>query len=102
MSVRFIVNLAVLLKISFSLAQNTVGTTFVTPDFSDGYTIININTSTHLINNCGEVVKEWNSSHLPGNAVYLLANGNLLRAGRIDTGSTITMGGAGGIIELFD
>ncbi|MFD2915390.1 aryl-sulfate sulfotransferase [Psychroserpens luteus] len=93
----------ILLFLSFAKAQNTVGTTFINENVFDAYTLFTSNTKSFLINNCGEVINEWNSTYLPGNAVYLLPNGNLLRAGRLDDGSSnITFGGQGGIIELFD
>jgi len=95
-----------LLSLFFSLSiigQNTVGTISVTNDVYDGYTLFNIHTKAYLINNCGEVVNQWNSAYLPGSSVYLLPNGNLLRAGRLDDGSSdIGFGGQGGIVELFD
>ncbi|MEM5565313.1 aryl-sulfate sulfotransferase [Psychroserpens sp. AS72] len=92
-----------LLFFSFSHAQNTVGTTFINENVFNAYTLFTTNTKSFLINNCGEVVNEWNSTYSPGNAVYLLPNGNLLRAGRLNDGSSnITFGGQGGIVELFD
>ncbi|GGE24013.1 aryl-sulfate sulfotransferase [Psychroflexus planctonicus] len=99
---KYILSTLVILICQFANAQNTVGTTFVTSDVYDGFTLLNIGTNSYLINNCGEVMNEWNSVYPPGNAVYLLPNGNLLRAGRVESGSSISMGGAGGIIELFD
>ena len=40
---------------------------------------------------------------MPGNAVYLLPNGNLLRTGKLEIGTNpINIPGSGGIIELFD
>ncbi len=93
--------LLVLLK--YAHAQNTVGAISITEDAFEAYTLISINTKAYLINNCGEVINEWNSTHVPGSSVYLLPNGNLLRAGRLDDGSSnIAFGGQGGIIELFD
>lgn len=84
-------------------AQNTVGTTFITNDVFEAYTLISVNTKAYLFNNCGQVINEWSSAYRPGNAVYLLPNGNLLRAGQVTDGSSnITFGGQGGIIELFD
>nr|WP_321237262.1 aryl-sulfate sulfotransferase [uncultured Psychroserpens sp.] len=91
------------LLFNFSKAQNTVGTISINEDVFKGYTLISVHTKAYLLNNCGEVINEWNSNYLPGNAVYLLPNGNLLRAGRLDDGSSnIIFGGQGGIIELFD
>lgn len=83
------------------LAQNTVGTISVAPDVYDGYTLFSVNTKTFLINNCGQVINEWNSTYIPGHSVYLLPNGNIIRAGRKDT-SSINFGGVGGIVEMFD
>ena len=91
-----------ILAFSFTKAQ-TVGTTFINQNVFEAYTLITANTKSFLINNCGEVINEWNSTYLPGNAVYLLPNGNLLRAGRLEDGSSdIVFGGQGGIVELFD
>ena len=55
-------------------------------------------TSTFLMNAEGEVVFTWESSYMPGQSVYLLENGNLLRTGS-DKSQTFTAGGAGGIVE---
>ena len=70
----------------------------------DGYTLFapKQNTMTYLINNEGRIVHEWNASqYAPGQSVYLLENGNLLRAcmtkGKLSSG-----GGEGGRIEEYD
>lgn len=91
-----------LLAVGITKAQNTVGTISITEDAFEAYTLISIHTDAYLLNNCGEVINEWNSNYLPGNAVYLLPNGNLLRAGRFDGSSDIAFGGQGGIVELFN
>ena len=69
-----------------------------------GYTMFapKQNTMTYLINNEGRKVHEWDAStYPPGQAVYLLENGNLLRTcmtqGQLGTG-----GGEGGRIEEYD
>ena len=82
-------------------SQNELGTILNTDNSYSGFTLFSINTKTFLINNCGEVINEWQTSYLPGNAVYLLENGNLLRAGKTDT-NDINFGGVGGRIELFN
>ena len=62
-----------LLFLSFAKAQNTVGTIFINENVFDAYTLFTSNTKSFMINNCGEVINEWNSStYSPGNAVYLL------------------------------
>jgi hypothetical protein len=65
-----------------------------------GYTLFQTNnyTNTYLINNSGEVVHEWAGTYEPGVCVYLLANGLLLRSGKIST--SFNMGGVGGYLEL--
>lgn len=86
----------------FMSSQNTVGTISVKEDAFDGYTLFTSSAKSYLINNCGQVINKWESSFPPGNAVYLLPNGNLLRAGRDDGKSDIVFGGQGGIVELFN
>ncbi len=84
-------------------SQNTIGTLSLTSDAYDGFTLFSTHTKAYLINNCGQVINEWNSTYLPGNAVYLLPNGNLLRTGRLAQGSNpVALPGNGGIVELFD
>ncbi len=85
-------------------SQNTVG--IITNDNSksfQGYTLFapTASTETYLINNCGEIVNQWTSTYQPGNSCYLLENGNLLRAGKIQN-FDISMGGVGGHVQLFD
>jgi len=60
------------------------------------------NTMTYLINNEGRLMHKWTTSkYPPGQSVYLLENGNLLRAcmtqGRLSSG-----GGEGGRVEEYD
>jgi len=82
-------------------SQNTVGIINNTANSYNGYTLFTLYTQTYLINNCGEVVNQWSSAYPPGNAVYLLENGNLLRAGKTNS-TNINFGGVGGRVELFD
>lgn len=83
-------------------SQNTVGTISVNQNVYDGYTLFSSHKKTYLIDNCGKKINEWSSEYTPGNAVYLLPNGNILRTGREDGLSQVTIGGSGGIIEIFD
>lgn len=78
-----------------------MGTILIENGVEDGFTLFTNHTEIFLINNCGQLVKQWTSNFPPGNAVYLLENGNILRAGRTNT-TDITFGGQGGVIELFD
>lgn len=55
---------------------------------------------TYLIDNAGEVVHEWTSDGAPGNSVYLLENGHLMRSMRAKN-DVFHGGGQGGrIVEL--
>ena len=69
----------------------------------EGYTLFAPmrSTTTYLIDNSGEVVHTWESEYNPGDSVYLLENGNILRAGNPgqQAGRTFGTGGAGGIVH---
>ena len=93
--------LILLITINFVFSQNTVGTTEISEGFYEGFTLFTVSTETYLINNCGEVINQWTSNFPPGNAVYLLEDGSILRAGRTGSGD-ITFGGQGGVIEIYD
>ena len=101
-------NIILFFCLSFSLtiilpAQNTLGTISIEEGVSEGYTLTTVGQSAFLINNCGELINQWDSEYFPGVSVYLLPNGNLLRPGRLTDGSSnIGFGGRGGIVEMFD
>jgi hypothetical protein len=89
-----------------ALAQSrTVGLFLHDPALSwNGYTLLYPKqyTSTYLINNAGRIVHSWSAStYPPGQSVYLLPNGHLLRSCRIQ-GQLGTGGGEGGRIEEYD
>jgi len=69
-----------------------------------GYTLFapKQNTMTYLINNEGRKINEWTrSTYAPGQSVYLLENGHLLRT-CMTHGSFGSGGGEGGRIEEYD
>lgn len=80
----------------------TVGLLLNTPEAFNGYTLfIGGQKKTYLVNNCGELINNWESSFSAGSTVYLMPNGNLIRPIRI--GSTnFNGGGIGGGIEIVD
>ncbi len=88
-----------LFAVQFLAAQQTVGLFQNSPEAYNGYTLFSNTETTYLIDNCGEVVHTWQSAYPPGNSLYLLENGNLLRTARI--GGDFSGGGIGGRIELF-
>ncbi len=58
-------------------------------------------TSTYLINNAGRLIHKWsNSTYAPGQSVYILPNGHLLRACMV-MGQLGTGGGEGGRVEEY-
>jgi hypothetical protein len=57
--------------------------------------------NTYLIDKCGKQVKTWTSAYRPGQSVYLLPDGNLLRTGKTNN-VNFTAGGNGGIVEKID
>ncbi len=90
--------------INFVLHANaqTVGLFIQDPGSLAGYVLFSPISSNniYLIDKCGYLVHTWSSSHHPGQSVYLLEDGTLLRPG--STGNTVfTSGGNGGIIEKF-
>lgn len=101
MKTLYLIFLLIISNIIYS--QNTVGTLSNNNESFNGLTLFSPSnsTETYLINNCGEVVRQWTSTFEPGASVYLLENGTLLRTGKIPN-SNITFGGVGGKIELFD
>ncbi len=100
-----IYSLIVLFYLSFTLnAQDrTVGLVTYNEAVSDGYTLITSHhtTSTYLIDNCGNVVHEWESEYFYGNSVDLLENGQLLRSTKTNS-VDLAAGGAGGRVELLN
>tara|TARA_R110000787_G_scaffold269018_3_gene375665 strand:+ start:4908 stop:6554 length:1647 start_codon:yes stop_codon:yes gene_type:complete len=83
------------------VSQNTVGTILNTSDSFNGYTLFTKNLETYLIDNCGRIVNQWTSNFNPGNAVYLLEDGSLLKACKVGN-TDIAFGGTGGRIEKYD
>lgn len=62
----------------------TVGLLYQNSNATDSYVLFSPqkNNETYLVNMCGEQINQWSFSELPGSTCYLLANGNLMRAGK--------------------
>lgn len=80
-------------------SQNTVGTILNSSDAFEGYTLFTVSKSTYLINNCGQVINEWESDYLTGKSVYILPNGNLLRGEEIQN-EDVPFPGIGGRLTI--
>lgn len=60
-------------------------------------------TTTYLIDNCGRIVKTWQSQYDPGQSAYLLEDGSLFHTAKLTTNRTFSnTGGAGGRLERYD
>ena len=81
-------------------AQRTVGLLTQTEGSAQGYVLFAPLSSktTYLIDKCGKQVHSWKSNYAPGQSVYLLPTGNLLRTAN-DSNKVFS---GGGRIELFD
>ncbi|MBU0674257.1 MAG: aryl-sulfate sulfotransferase [Proteobacteria bacterium] len=81
----------------------TTGLFINEPGAAEGYTLVApmMATTTYLLDNNGNFTQTWESTYTPGLGAYLLADGNLLRAGNTHN-TTFTAGGAGGIVEEID
>jgi len=84
-----------------SAAVEPVGLVMRAPGTYDGYTLYGpLNTSdTYLVDMDGEVVHEWPNTARPGNSVYLLPNGRLLRTEKSARGHFGGGRGRGGVVE---
>ncbi|MEO1696427.1 MAG: aryl-sulfate sulfotransferase [Planctomycetota bacterium] len=84
-------------------AERPTGVLVAKDGIAPGYTLFAPLRSgtTYLLDVDGRAVHTWQREDPPGNAVYLLPNGHLMRAERVDAGTTLHAGGAGGrIVEL--
>ena len=95
---------AIAIICSYNLnAQQTVGLFTQNAGSAEGYVLFSpiSSNNSYLIDKCGDLVHSWTGTHHPGQSVYLLQNGNLLRPGSTNN-NVFTAGGNGGIVELFD
>ena len=71
-----------------------------------GYTLFSPlgSTTTYLIDNDGRCVHSWESDYRPGQSVYLLENGHILRTGSVGPrgNQVFRAGGSGGRVQEFD
>ncbi len=86
--------------------QNTVGVLSNTTDSFEGFTLFSPRTTitpryTYLMNNCGEIVNQWESNFPLFSTDYLLEDASLFRS-VIDNQSTLDLPGNTGRIEHLD
>jgi len=79
-----VIFLSLLFVFKLSFTQETIGLVYNNTKKikSSGYTLINpiTDTRTFLINNCGEVVHQWDFSGNNARNYYILENGNILQS----------------------
>lgn len=70
------------------------------PQYDESYYLFSPirSTDTYLMDVDGTIAFTWQSDYPPGNAVYLLENGNILRTGTLRS-QVFSAGGAGGIVQ---
>ena len=90
-------------------AQHTVGLlSYDFPNTFDGYNLLfpHNQSTVYLLDNCGEIVNAWEDDPQirPGNSVYLMPNGDLVKCSRHSTvtDDIIWAGGGGEFIEIRD
>ena len=96
--------LFILFLVGFGLHSQTVGLMqHSSGTLDDGYILFApiSSTNTYLIDKCGKQVKTWPSTYRPGQSVYVLPDGTLLRSGNANN-TTFNAGGKGGIIQKID
>jgi len=88
-----------------AVGQNTVGLlSYDPPNTQDGYTLFYPadQHTIYLIDNCGAVVHSWtDTTYTPGNATYLMENGDIVtcqKSGGL-VNAVIDRGGAGEIVD---
>jgi len=99
-----------LFTISTIQSQNTVGLISYQPEKSfDGYNLVypHNQSTVYLLDNCGQIAHSWIDSpdSRPGNGVYLLENGDLIKTKRRSdeaVNDRIWAGGGGSTVELRD
>jgi len=94
--------LFLLVGAALDVCGQTVGLLSNSANAFDGYTLVAPTgaTRTHLIDNCGRIIQQWDSEFRAGESAYLLEDGSLLRTCR-QSSNVFNGGGMGGRIERF-
>lgn len=85
--------------------EQTVGLFVYDSASYNGYTLFapTGSTTTYLMDNYGRVVHTWESDYAPGESVYLLENGNIVRAVKIPGGAGVEeTAWDGAVVWFFD
>lgn len=85
-------------------AQKIAGPLTVLPGITDGYMLMNPTNynKAYLIDQCGQVVNEWESQYAAAHTIYLKPNGQLVRTNLLENTVIDGGGGSGGGVEILD
>lgn len=85
-------------------AQPTVGVLSKSEEALEGYTFFSpfSGTKAYLVDNCGNLINEWDRGTRPGLAAYFLDNGLMLRTYKINPNGPFTSASNAGGIELVN
>ncbi len=97
----------ILYSISQSLKaqqQPTVGVLSMTGEALDGYTFFSPFSSTqaYMVDNCGNLINQWDRDALPGLAAYFLESGLMFRTFKVNPVGPYTSASNAGGLELVD
>jgi hypothetical protein len=89
--------------IEYDASPRTVGLTRLESNVTPGYVLFAPipSTNTYLVDNQGLCVHQWPSSNYPGQSVYLVPTGILVRTA-VHSNSVFSGGGEGGRVEKID
>ena len=102
-----IIILLLLLNFSTSLCHGqdrTVGTIILEPESMDGYTFFSpfSGSNAYMVDNCGNLINQWDRESLPGLAAYFRNDGNVLRTYKVNPVGPFTSASNAGGIEIVD
>lgn len=85
-------------------SQNTVGTISYEEDAQEGFTFFSPFSSTKafMVDNCGNLINEWDRGTRPGLSAYFLDNGLVLRTFKAELEGPFTSASNAGGLELVD
>jgi len=99
------VSLICLLESNLCAQTQTVGTFLNNTEAFEGYNLLAPTGSdyTYLVDNCGQVINQWESEYRIGLSAYILEDGSLLRTAKLSSYATppFSGGGTGGRVERY-
>lgn len=89
---------------TFSLSSQTVGVKEYQPEALEGYTFFSpfSGTKAYMVDNCGNLINEWDRGTRPGLSAYFLDNGLMMRTFKATLNGPFTSASNAGGIELVD